>query len=352
LLWFSFAVPAVALVLIFLPTHGMSPALRWTLHVSGMFLFFVGYTFYGIPYWSLTDDYSRDDARERRLLSTMLGAGLLVATALVALVSPGLIGAYGYRSAAVLFTLPGALLMIMPFFAQPREGARTHQEDGGPKVSLARQLLQALEHRRFLAVLLIFSGSQMAFTVITVSAPFIAIRLLGGTDADVATIMAPFLGTAIPFFAFAPMLSKRFGWERVVVVASIALAAVYAAAGGLGQAWVGTKMTTAMLLFGLGGPMAAVILGLEAEAITGCARETGREVTSLYFGVYNFMVKGLNGLATFLTGLLVSLANNTSIGTVAIRAMAFMAGALIVAGVIGYVAARPRTAQEPNGEAA
>jgi VIT1/CCC1 family predicted Fe2+/Mn2+ transporter len=75
-------------------------------------------------------------------------------------------------------------------------------------------------------------------------------------------------------------------------------------------------------------------------------------VTSLYFGVFNFMVKGLNGLATFLTGLLVSLANNTSLGTMAIRTMGVVAGALLVAGVVGYVAARPRTAQETAGEAA
>jgi Na+/melibiose symporter-like transporter len=205
---------------------------------------------------------------------------------------------------------------------------------------LIRQLREAFKHRRFLAVLFIFSGSQMAFTVITVSAPFIAVRLLGGSEADVATIMAPFLGTAIPFFAFAPKLSKRFGWERMVVVASLALAAVYAGAGGLGLDVIGTKMTTAMVLFGLAGPMAAVILGLEAEAVTSCARETGREVTSLYFGVFNFMVKGLNGLATALTGILVTLANDSSVGTLAIRAMGFLAGALLVVGVAAYVAAR------------
>ncbi len=342
LLWFALVVPAAGLVLIFVPSFDMSPGLRWAVLVSGMLLFFIGYTFYGIPFWSLTDDYSRDQDSERRILSTSLGAGLLVATGVVALVAPFLIDAYGYRAAAILFAIPGTGLMALPYFAQPREGARLRSAPDGPQMPLWRQLGPALQQRRFLAVLLMFCGSQMAFTVITVAAPFIATHLLGGTEKDVATIMAPFLATAIPFFAFAPMLSRRFGWERMVVVASLALAVVYTGTAGLGQAWIGTPMITAMVLFGAAGPMAAIILGLEAEAITACARESGGEVVSLYFGVFNFLVKIVNGAAAALTGWLVTLSHDPEIGSSAIRAMGFIAGTLLAIGCVGYMVARPR----------
>lgn len=348
LLWFSFFAPALGLFLIFLPSHDMAPALRWTATLSGMFLFFIGYTFYAIPYWSLSDDYAHDHQDERRILSTLLGAGLILATAIIGVTSPLLIGQFGYLAAGVGFAIPCAGLMILPYLGQPRIGARARSSQK-PNEPLLPQIVAAFRHRRFLAVLFIFAGSQMAFTVITAAAPFIvgggeenSVGLLGGTDTDVAKIMAPFLGTAIPCFAFAPMLSRRFGWQRVVVIASLALAVVYAGAAGLGESWFGTPWTTAMVLFGCGGPMAAVILALEAEAINECARETGGEVTSLYWGVFNFLIKALNGVAWYLTSELVVRTNDPAYGADAVRAMPFLAGILLVLGVTGYLVARPR----------
>jgi GPH family glycoside/pentoside/hexuronide:cation symporter len=344
LLWYSFLVPLIGLIMIFMPNHDMSVGVRWFLTLGGMFLFFVGYTFYAIPYWSLTDDYSHDDKRERRTLSTLLGASLILATAVVGVLSPLLVDAFGYLPAGIALAVPSAALMILPFWGQPRRGARA-QTRKLRRESLFRQITAALRHRLFLAVLIIFSGSQMAFTVITASAPFIATALLGGTEKDVSLILGSFLATAIPSFLFAPALSRRFGWQRVVALSSLLLAVAYGGAAGLGEAWLGTPMHTAMAVFALAGPMSAVILALEAEAITECARHTGLEVTSLYFGMFNFMIKALNGLAFFLTGILVAMV--PEIGSTAVRGMPFLAGALLALGVAGYAIARPRGVASP-----
>lgn len=346
LLWFSFLIPSAGLALTFLANHDMSAGLRWTFLLGGMVFFFTGYTFYAIPFWSLIDDYGGDDQSRRRVLSNVLGAGLLIAVALVALISPGIIETKGYGGAAVTFAIPAMALMALPYFAKPKNG-------GGPTVSRADAAepdgsffgaaWSALKHRRFLAVLVIFVGSQMAFTVVSLAAPFIAKRLLGGSEKDVASMMAPFLGTAIPFFAFAPAISRRFGWQRAVAVASVVLAIVYGGTAGLGHEVVGSKLTTAMILFGMAGPMAAIILGLEAEAITECAREKGGKCTSLYFGMFNFAVKAMNGVATFTTGLLVSLSqSHPELAVGATRWMGIMAGGMLVIGVVAYFAIRPR----------
>ncbi|MGI9243424.1 MAG: MFS transporter, partial [Verrucomicrobiales bacterium] len=79
LLLFAFAVPSVGLILTFLPNHEMAAGLRWTFLCAGLFIFFVGYTFYAIPYWSLVDDYSNGDEKRRRTLSNLLGAGIILA---------------------------------------------------------------------------------------------------------------------------------------------------------------------------------------------------------------------------------------------------------------------------------
>ncbi len=346
LLWLTFWIPPIGLALVFAPSFDMSTALRWALLVAGMFVFFVGYTVYAIPYWSLLADYSGEDVRARRVLSNVLGAGLLVATALVAVVSPQLIAPLGYFGAAVAFGVPAALLMLAPWAAQPPGRGPPKPDPAAPPMLASLKL--ALTHRRFLAVLLIYSGSQMSFTVVTLGAPFMVTKLLGGVEADLTKIMLPFLGTSIPFFVAVPWISRRLGWERATVVASVALAVAYGSTFRLGATLpfmpeLLSPMGTAMLIFSLAGPMSAVLLGVEGEAVAECAREQPGEAVSIYFGVLNLVVKAMNGVATLLTGVLVSQGQYRLLGPVA--------GGLLVLGVVGYALARPRSGSQPGAAA-
>lgn len=340
LLWFSFALPPIGLALCFLPDHSMATGLRWALLGAGLLLFFLGYTFYAIPYWSLVDDYSAGDTDDRRLLSTALGVGLMLATGVGFVASPALVESLGFFGGALAFAVPAALLMTLPYFARPRPGKEAAPTSTtGP--SLLAGLGQALGHRRFLGLLVLFSGSQMSFTIMTAAAPFIAVDLLGGSRSDVALLLGPLLGTAVVSFTVVPRISRRFGWERAMVASSLALAAVYSLAAGLGQGVVGSPVTTAAIIFSLGGPMTAVLLGLEGEAITTCARERGGDLVSTYFGVFNFMVKALNGVALLLAGALADLSRG-ELGSTAVRLMGVTAGGCLVICAGLYFVIRPR----------
>ncbi|MHC4832215.1 MAG: MFS transporter, partial [Planctomycetota bacterium] len=335
----------------FVSGFGISEPLRWVILIVGLTLYCVGYTFYAIPYWSLVEDYGASSSEERRVLSNLLGAGTLLATALVSLVMPPLVVGVGYRWSAVVVGVAGLGLMVLPYFARPEGLAApkvTADPDAQPSSMLSsmggliKSTRQALSHKRFAAFLALFCGSQMAFTVVTLGVPFIAQRLLFRDETAVALLMAPFILTALPTFFFAPALSRRYGWEKAVTTASILLAVVYGGTAFLGVGVVHSPMVTAMIVFGCGGPCAAVILGLEGEAITDCAREAGGEVVSLYWGVFNFVVKTVNGLALLLTGLLVKLSYTEGMGRIAIRAMGITAGVLLVLGVWAYYWLRPK----------
>lgn len=333
--------PPVGLVLIFLSSHAMSPSLRWPVALAGMVIFFLGYTFYAVPYWSLIDDYSGDDAAEQRRLSSLLGVGILAATGIAGVGAPLMVEAWGFFPAAAAHAVVGGVLLILPYYAQP--AARAGRRPAPSSVVTLRQMLtQALTHRRLVAVLLLFTGYQMALTVISVAAPFITERLLGGSEKDVALIMGAFLGTALPASFLTPRLSRRYGWQRPMVGAAAMLALVFTGAAFLGQAWIGTRLQTAMVFFGAAGPFAAVVLGLEGEGVTSCAREAAGEVTSLYWGALTLVVKAFNGLATFLVGLLVNLADQPGYHVDAVRGMTILAGGLIFLGVLAYAAIRPR----------
>ncbi len=328
MLWLAFLLPAVGLVMVFAPSFDMPHFLRWLLLFSGMTLFFVGYSLYAIPYWSLLEDYSRGDEGTRIVLSNTLGAGVLLATGVGFIVSPMLVDRFGFLSGAIIFGLIGTLLMALPYFASP-PGVVAHKAKELP--GMWRSLAASLRHSRFLSVVLLFAGAHMSLTVMTSAAPYIAERLLGGTLKDVALLLGPFLGTAVPTFILVPRFSRKYGWERATLVGAIVLSVAYLGAGLLGRGIVGTPMTTAMLVFAVAGPGSAFVLGLEGEAVAGCAARSSYKSTGMYFGVFNLVVQTMNGLALFLTGILAEI--NTKW---AVRAMPMMAGGMCVFGIIIY----------------
>ena len=347
LLWFSFSLAPVGLGLTFASNHTMPQALAWILLTLGLLVFFIGYTFYAIPYWSLVDDYSGGDMQTRARLSNLLGLGIVVASAIGFVMSGFLIEQMGYAMAATSFGGVAILLMALPFFACPHKQKITRQpahNDQPGVISLWSGILKALRHRRFLALIALFGGSQMSFTIMTAAAPFIATSLLGGSISEVALLLGPLLGVAIPCFLFVPRIQRRLGWLRSMLYASIALALVYACCGLLGKDLIGSPLITAALVFGAGGPMIAVLLGLEAEGVVDCARERkGENVVGVYWGAFNFAVKILNGIAIFLASILISF--QESWGDMAIRTMSFLAGGCLLAGVGFYYLIRPHAEQ-------
>ena len=146
LLWFTIFIPSIGLALCFSPTHAMDPGTRWLLLAAGMFVFFIGYTFYAIPYWSLIEDYGGNNANERRVLSNLLGAGLVIATAIAGLASPLLVESFGYSKAALIFAIPAAVLMTLPYFAAPNGTRSSAPEIPKRRTSLFVMLIDAFRH--------------------------------------------------------------------------------------------------------------------------------------------------------------------------------------------------------------
>ncbi len=332
LIWLAFLIPAIGLLLVFAPTFSMPTMLRWGLLFLGMFLFFVGYTFYAIPYWSLLEDYSQGNERTRTSLSNALGMGVLLATGVGFIVSPLLVNRFGFLTGALIFSAVGTVFMVLPYFAAPKGAQKEETRKTQTAPPLSTSLTASLSHSRFLAVVLLFAGAQMSLTVMTAAAPYIAEKLLGGSIKDVALLLGPFLVSAVPTFIVVPKFSRKYGWERATVVGVTILAVAYLGAGLLGRGIIGTPLQTAMIVFAIAGPGSAFVLGLEGEAIVRCAQSSTYKSTGMYFGVYNLIVKALNGLALFLTGLLASQGS-----ILAVRAMPFMAGGLCAVGVLVYI---------------
>ncbi|MDE0571409.1 MAG: MFS transporter, partial [Verrucomicrobiales bacterium] len=91
LLWVSFSLAPIGLTLTFLANHSHSKPFAWALLTLGLLIFFIGYTFYAIPYWSLIDDYAQGDMKVRAKLSNLLGLGIVLASGIGFVASGALI---------------------------------------------------------------------------------------------------------------------------------------------------------------------------------------------------------------------------------------------------------------------
>ena len=358
LLWYTAPLPAMGLCLCFLPSAEMSEGIRWILIGVGMLIFFTGYTAYALPYWSLTGDYSTVDKSASGALSNCLGIGLLLATGVGFVISPFIVEWLNYFGGALLFSVLSLPLMIAPYFAAPKSPIPPDiqgdtQEDGSSlatidssRISGKDQFYRALKHKKFRAVLCLFAGSQMSFTMMTAAAPFIAEDLLGGSTRDVAALLGPLLLTAALASAVVPKISRSIGWLTTLRWSCILLGGVYVVASGLGSTMIHASLLTAGLIFAAGGPMVAALLGLEGEAVNDCCSESGGESVGVFFGVYNLVVKGFNGLAIFLVSVLAEWATIYPKGSAdrlfAVRFMTMGAGILLLFGVISYFLLRPR----------
>lgn len=336
LLWVALAWAPLGLILVFAPTLDMSVGLRWTLLLSGMFLFFAGYSFYSIPLWSLLDDYAQGDPVVRTRLSNGLGVGLLVATGLGFVLSPFVIARFGFFVGAISFALVGLVLMCLPYFAAP-PGLRAEPVVGNGELDVRpfRGVGVVLRDRRFLKTILLFAGAQMSLTIMTAAAPYIVERLLLGKLSQVALLLGPFLVSSLVTLIFLPKWVRRYGVEKVTLVGATALGVAYGGTALLGGAWVGSPLVTAMIVFALAGPGAGVMVGLQGESIARAAATSEERVTGSYFGVFNLVIQALNGVAVALTGWMAELGRES---VAPIRAMPVLAGVLCVLGVAVFVA--------------
>jgi glycoside/pentoside/hexuronide:cation symporter, GPH family len=343
LLLYTFALAPLGFVLCFLPSPEMSVTLRWLLMVLGLLLFFAGYTVYAIPYWSLIDDYSNGDVALRQKLSSLLGLGLMLATAFGFVVSPWMLGRFGYLGSAGAMALLSISLLVLPYFCTLKESLSESKGDVScqqlEKVSLKQLVASAksvLGNRQFISFIMIFSGSQMSLTVMTAAAPFITTVLLGLSEKEVAWLMAPLMFTALLSFSFIPLLTAKYGWQALVRMAALFLAGVYASTlVGFFLMPQGKLLYLMMLLFAAAGPGVAVLLALEGEAITDSAQLNSDSATSTYFGVYNLIIKLANGTALFVSGIWID-CSKAGWGKAGVLALPASAALFLVLGLMSF----------------
>ena len=335
LLLYATIIPVIGTILCFTPTHTMPMWGKWTLEIVGMLIFFVGYTCYAIPYWSLVDELATTDQHLRSTLSNLLGLGTIIATILVFTITPFLVEHYGYLSTAVALGAAAGLLMVVPTKLDINDESQHNSSQSSESQQIAT-LLKCMSNKQFLAYTLLFSGVQLSLTIVTAVAPFLVTLILKGTISDVAYLMGALLLPSIPTFLIVPNLCTRYGLHKVLIASSILLSISFSLTVFLGQNLLYSPLVTAIVLFGLTGPCIAVMLGTETDAIVASSYTQENTRVSSYIGMFNLIIKGGNGLALFICGLGIEWAQSSKTST-PIQLLLGSCAILCILGLMSYL---------------
>lgn len=303
MLLYSAPILPIGLILCFSISSDYSLYQNWIVLLIGLVLFFTSYTLYCIPYWSLIDDFSAGDNRISSVLSSLLGQGLFTATAIGFVLTPVLITKYGYFHSALLIAIISFPLMILPvcsgFEIKEKKSTKKNEIKFSVK-KIFSSLFEPIRERVFFGILLYFIGSQMAFTILTALSPHYVIYILGENRSYVSYLMAPVILLAIITFLFIPKIMKKYEWERILHLSSICLGVMFVFSALITSGLFISIHLQSFIIFSLIGPLIALILGVEAFAIAKGGEQSGR--AGMYFGAFNFVIKGMNGVALWSAG--------------------------------------------------
>ncbi len=307
LLPFAALIIPLGLVLCFLCSASYSYQINLILLFSGLFLFFAGYTLYCIPYWSLVDEFSGEDEVVKSKLSSLLGQGLFVATAISFVLGPLIVATFGILGSCfvtIFFSMP---MLFLPAFCKFKTAEKKDNQEVfhelGYKEGL-KSIFSNFTRGIFLKTTFLFAGSQMAFTIMTALSAKYVVNILNQDIKFIAVIMGPVILTSIITFFFVPKLKEKFEFYSLIKFCSFILGVLFLLTWFPYLEIGPNKTILAPIIFGLMGFPLAIILGLEGFGVVESAED--KNSVSTCFGAFNLIVKSFNGIAIWVSGIAVS----------------------------------------------
>ncbi len=328
-LGYSACLMSLGLFCCFQPSSDYSGTVNLFLYVLGFLMFFSGYTLYCIPYWSLIDEFGGSDKGLKVRLSSLVGQGLFMATAIGFVLGPIIIAKAGYANGALISIIFGLPLMVLPKLCKfTHVDPSVLSANSQPKQESIKEALTAFwsvfKNPKFKTVLFLFAGTQIGFTILTTLSPMFVVDVLKKDISFLGYVMGPVILTAIIAFFFVPKLLKKRSAHYLAVAYSFVIGGLYMVTPVVQSHY---DLTAVIVLFALLGPCLAVILGLENFLINDSSER--HDKVGITFGAFNLAVKFMNGLALLFCSFVVSRLRETQDPKIILNAIS-IGGAIIL----------------------
>ena len=221
---------ALFTIMLFAVPSGWPEGARLAVFGIAYLMWDAAYTVCDVPYWGLTSTMTEDTDERTKLISVARTLGN-VGLGLITLIGVSMAGwfskggsatASGWTWAAVVVSVVGMGLFSLAYFATKERNFVKEKETS------FRDLFRALKANKPLQIILIGSIIGFGRTLIQVSGSTVALVSFG--DEDKFTLMgAATLVSMILATVTCPFILKKVGKKRLMIVSSLAAAAVYLA---------------------------------------------------------------------------------------------------------------------------
>lgn len=302
---------SLGLILSFSPTIENKIFIQHTILYFSLFFFFIGYSLYCIPFWALIDDLSENNTVLSASLSSALGIGIFLASAISFVVTPILISFYGYLAASVIVSFISLLLMCMPLLIEQRPISSKTSTITAPALSiLISRFFIPLKDKQFLLIVFLLGAIQASFTILTALSGTFVEYVIHLDKTYTVYLMAPVIGTGVCAFFFLSKIIKCYDPIQVTLFFVFAQGLLFTLCYPVYLIFNREiYLVVYAILFGFFGIPVAVILAFEALLVKICAPSSSD--IGLYFGSFNFLIKTVNGIAIMITGVVLTYTDKT-----------------------------------------
>ena len=302
-------------------------------------VFYLARTVVEAPYDALQAELASSSAERVSLGSWKFFFGLAGATAGLVL-SPLLIGAFGFGGMGLILALAAGLALYTTLFGLWRRGKLTPRtpvtlEDPAP---LFASLWGALRHRAFLALAASFMLFNLGYQVLVAILPFYVQGPLERGRGDVTFYTAGVSAAALVILPLLVLAARRFT-KRAIYAASMAALGgylVFLAIGAFQPLVPGMSLFAQSLalvsLSGLGFAALFVFPGaMVADVIDDDSRRTGQGRAAVFYGMFKTLEKVAQAGAVVVSGVLLQLGQSAE-NPLGIRLAMPAAGVAVLAG--------------------
>lgn len=263
-----------------------------------LLVYFTSFAVIGTPYLALLPEISAS-SRDRVDLMTIQSVFMMVAT--FAFAGVGVLrDRFGWTVMAGAVAI-AACLFFVPVMTSIREIPQKAGTERG-SLPLGRSLALTLRNRPFRYVVAATSVYWFGLSGLLALAPVWVRVYLGGRDADVTLLMAPYLLSNLVFFFVFNALSRRFGKYPLMLASFLGTGAVVALLPLVGVLPLGSSFLQTALIFTLAGAPVAGFMVLPfvvlADVVDYDAREHGLRREAVFFGTQGIFQKIAIGSAT------------------------------------------------------
>ncbi|OQY37961.1 MAG: MFS transporter [Spirochaetaceae bacterium 4572_7] len=312
------AIPLLIITVLFFYPPQESSQYMIFLHLSIIAcLFFIFYTIVGAPYNALIPEISHSQ-KDRINLSTWQSVFRLIYTA-IAMIAPGILikvlgkgdSVQGVRYMVMVLSVIAAIGMFITVFTideRKLSGGKTSN------YGLIESLKHAFKNRAFIIYLFGFLFFFIGFNTLRATMNYYVIDIMGLGTGSITIVAALLFGVSALFFYPVNLLSKKFGYRKLMIISLVMLAVISILLFNLGKIF---PTSFGYLFFGLAGiPIAGAGFifppAMLSEITAVSTQKTGIQIEGIFFGIQGFFLKLAFMISGFVIPVLLVMGSNLS----------------------------------------